>query len=224
MLITLSCKKELYESPAGLTNKITIQIDSIINISYNNADVYSILRGGLGNLGGKNITQHGHCWDTKANPDITKQKNQLGELKQPGSFSGQLTNLQPNTKYYVKGYIQFDNIVLYTDQSSFTTKAIGKPTVTTTTATQVTAGSAKTGGNVTDDGGYTVTARGVCWSTSSIPTILLPTKTNDGVGTGTFISSITGLSNGITYFVRAYATNNAGTSYGNQISFTTEWD
>jgi len=94
------------------------------------------------------------------------------------------------------------------------------PTVTTSTVSSVTASTATCGGNVTATGGASVTARGVCWSTSQNPTVS-NSHTTDGSGTGSFISSITGLSAGTTYYVRAYATNSAGTAYGNEVSFTT---
>ena len=92
------------------------------------------------------------------------------------------------------------------------------PTVTTTSVTSVAATSATCGGNVTSDGGATVTTRGVCWSTSQNPTVN-DSHTTNGSGTGSFTSSITGLTAGSTYYVRAYATNNFGIGYGNQISF-----
>ena len=95
------------------------------------------------------------------------------------------------------------------------------PTVTTSTPSNVTTNSATCGGNVTSDGGATVTARGVCWSTSQNPTIS-GSHTTDGTGTGSFTSNITGLAESTTYYVRAYATNSEGTSYGSQKSFTTE--
>jgi len=93
-------------------------------------------------------------------------------------------------------------------------------TVTTTSITGITSSSATGGGNVTSQGSASVTARGVCWSTSQNPTTA-NSKTVDGSGTGSFTSSITGLSASTTYYVRAYATNSAGTSYGSQVSFTT---
>ena len=70
------------------------------------------------------------------------------------------------------------------------------------------------------NGGDPVTARGVCWSTSSIPTTA-DSKTVDGTGIGSFKSAITGLASGTTYYVRSYATNSAGTIYGTEVSFTT---
>lgn len=96
------------------------------------------------------------------------------------------------------------------------------PTVTTTSPiTSITRTTATGGGNVTSDGGAAVTARGVVWSTSTNPTIALPTKTLDGIGTGSFSSSLTSLTCNTLYYVKAYATNSVGTSYGSEVTFTT---
>jgi hypothetical protein len=76
------------------------------------------------------------------------------------------------------------------------------------------------GGNVTADGGADITARGICWSTSQTPTIS-GNHTTDGTGTGSFTSTMTGLTPNTTYYVRAYATNSEGTAYGEVVSFTT---
>ena len=94
------------------------------------------------------------------------------------------------------------------------------PVVTTAAISGITASDADGGGNVTDAGGGTVSARGVCWSTSENPTIA-NSKTTDGAGTGVFVSSLTGLTAPTTYYVRAYATNQYGTGYGAQTSFQT---
>jgi hypothetical protein len=95
-----------------------------------------------------------------------------------------------------------------------------EPTVTTTAVSDIEKTTATGGGNVTADGGATVTARGICWSTSQNPTIS-GSHTTDGTGTGSFISAMTGLTANTTYYVRAYATNSAGTAYGEEVSFTT---
>jgi hypothetical protein len=92
------------------------------------------------------------------------------------------------------------------------------PSVTTSTVFDATQYTATSGGNVISEGGATVTSRGVCWSTTSNPTIL-NLKTSDGLSIGTFTSTITGLTNGVTYHIRAYATNCKGTSYGSDIHY-----
>ncbi|KAF0129229.1 MAG: TIR protein [Bacteroidetes bacterium] len=97
---------------------------------------------------------------------------------------------------------------------------ISLPTVTTSPITEISFTTATSGGNVSSAGGGAITSRGVCWSTSTNPTIA-NNYTVDGGGIGTFISAITGLTANTTYFLRSYATNNAGTSYGDELSFTT---
>jgi len=94
------------------------------------------------------------------------------------------------------------------------------PTVSTASITNITATSATCGGNVSDQGSVAVTARGVCWSTSPSPTIA-NSHTTDGSGTGVFTSAITGLAESTSYYARAYATNQFGTAYGNEVSFAT---
>ena len=94
------------------------------------------------------------------------------------------------------------------------------PILTTSPITNMTATTAMSGGNITSDGRATITACGVCWSTTANPTIS-DSKTTDGSATGQFESEITGLTPGLTFHVRAYATNNVGTAYGNDMSAST---
>ncbi len=94
------------------------------------------------------------------------------------------------------------------------------PIVTTAVVSGITQTTATSGGEVTDDGGASVSARGVCWNTSSNPTVS-NSRTTDGSGTGTFTSTLSQLSPGTPFFLRAYATNSEGTAYGNQVTFTT---
>ena len=95
------------------------------------------------------------------------------------------------------------------------------PVVTTTTVTAITETTAMSGGNVTSNGGATVTNWGICWSLSPNPTIA-DSKTTGGASTTNFSSSMTGLTGSTLYYVRAFATNSAGTGYGDQKSFTTQ--
>ena len=94
------------------------------------------------------------------------------------------------------------------------------PKVTTSAVSEITINSAVCGGEVTSDGNGTITARGICWSTSQNPTIS-DNKTIDGSGTGSFTSNLSNLASQTTYYVRAYATNEVGTAYGEEMSFTT---
>lgn len=102
----------------------------------------------------------------------------------------------------------------------YSCKKPSAPTVTTKSVTEVTVSSAKSGGNVTSDGGEEVTVRGVCWSTSNNPTTA-DDKVISGSGTGEFTCDLTGLDDNTQYFVRAYAVNSEGAAYGDVIPFTT---
>ena len=96
----------------------------------------------------------------------------------------------------------------------------GQPIIVTTAVSSVGTTSAVSGGNITSDGGAPVTARGVVWNTTGLPTITDP-HTSDGTGLGSFTSNVAGLSPGTAYYLRSYAVNSAGTVYGGQITFTT---
>ena len=134
-----------------------------------------------------------------------------------------------NAGYHFLNWTEAGSVVSSNDQYDFTALSDRvlvanfdtTPTVTTTSVSGIGTTSAASGGEVTSDGGGSVTARGVCWNTTGSPTTE-DAHTVDGTGTGAFASSLAGLSPGTLYHVRAYATNDAGTSYGNEVSFTTQ--
>ena len=96
------------------------------------------------------------------------------------------------------------------------------PQLSTIAVTEITSSSAQSGGNITGDGGAPVSSRGVVWSSEQAPSLESHLGlTVDGGGLGVFTSSISGLSGGQTYYVRAYATNPAGTAYGQELEFNT---
>lgn len=123
--------------------------------------------------------------------------------------------------FYLKAFIITAYDTVYSDECIFLSPNVRPPFVSTQTIINIQANSATGGGNVTSDGGATVTSRGVCWNKTGTPTIY-DSKTTDGSGTGSFTSSLTGLSEDTTYYVRAYATNSAGTAYGSTVIFTTD--
>lgn len=169
--------------------------------------------------GGAAVTARGVCWSKDPNPTI--DNSFISNGNGTGSFTIEISGLTSATTYYVRAYATNSEGTSYGEQKTFTTlQYIQLPTVTTTIVTNVTSTTATSGGNVTDDGGAAVTARGVCWSTSPDPTID-DNKTTDGNGTGAFTSQLTNLTHSTTYYIRAYATNSEGTSYGEQKYFST---
>ena len=124
------------------------------------------------------------------------------------------------TTYYVRAYAINNKGTAYGEEVSFKTTAYSIPTVTTSSATNITGTSATIGGNVTSDGGLSVTERGIVYSTTKDPTTS-SNKITSGTGTGSYSINLTGLADGTTYYVRAYAINNKGTAYGEEVSFKT---
>jgi len=179
----------------------------------------AISGGNVTSDGGATIIVRGVCWSTSQNPTIANSKTSNGAGT--GIFTSNLTGLANNTVYYVRAYATNSAGTSYGNQVNFTTgQNVVAPIVTTTSISGIAGNTANSGGNVTSDGGATVTARGVCWSTSQNPTDA-NSKTSNGAGTGIFTSNISGLVNSTMYYVRAYATNSVGTSYGDQMSFAT---
>ena len=199
--------------------RFNVTVPTVITSGVNFTTTTTVVcSGNVTGTGGSNVTVRGVCWDTLPDPTISGQHTSDGSGT--GSFTSNITGLSPGTAYYVRAYATNSVGTSYGEQRTFTTLPLLLPTVTTDQVSNVTAISAACGGNVTADGNTGVTARGVCWDTLPDPTINNQ-HTTDGGGIGSFTSNITGLSSGITYYVRAYATNSVGTSYGEQRTFTT---
>jgi hypothetical protein len=179
----------------------------------------AILGGEITNDGNTAVIERGICYATTQTPDISNNKVTMGTGT--GIFNNTVTGLVNNTLYYVRSYAINGAGTAYGNQVSFTTLAsVNVPAISTNAVTSITLTTAFSGGNITSDGGGAITARGVCWATAANPTIT-GSKTTDGTGTGSFTSNLSGLTAGTIYYVRAYATNSAGTAYGNDVIFTT---
>ena len=193
---------------------------SVAEISTNNVfditPTTAVCGGNITSDGGLQVTERGVCWSTSHNPTI--YNNRTTDGTGIGSFTSSITDLTNETTYYVRAYATNSMGTAYGDEKCFLTTA--KPTVMTRLVTDVSDTSAVCGGNVTSIGSTPLTARGVCWATHHNPTID-DDKTFDGVDVGEFISNITELTEGTVYHVRAYATNEEGTSYGEEIAFRT---
>jgi len=194
-------------------NVLTVTTGQVLNITTTTATCAGNVTGD----GGAAVTARGLCWSTSENPTTENSKTTDGTGV--GTYTSNITDLSPNTTYYVRAYATNSLGTAYGEQRTFTTKQT-TPSVTTGYVTDLTTIKAYCSGNVTSEGGSSVTARGVCWNTSENPTTS-NFKTTDGTGVGTYTSTITGLSPNSTYYVRAYATNSEGTAYGEQKTFST---
>ncbi len=174
--------------------------------------------GNVTNNGGAPVTMKGVCFGTGTAPTVDSTITENGDGL--GAFVSELIELDGNTVYYVRAYATNSAGTGYGPEVSFTTLK-GLPTVTTTAVTEVSKISAVSGGEVTGDGGGTISERGLVWALTADPTTD-DTKIMDGSpGIGIYVSNIAGLTLSTTYNVRAYAINSAGTAYGDNISFTT---
>ena len=205
--ISFTTIKELY-LPKVSTGEITDILPTSATIS-----------GLIVNDGGAEITECGIVWSTSENPTISNDKVIAEDTSEV--FQCELTELQEQTTYFVRAYAINEKGAAYGEEVSFTTRAKTVATVTTSTPTNVSSTSAKIDGNVTNDGGTSVTERGVCYSTNANPTTS-NTKITSGSGTGSFTCNLTDLQKGTTYYARAYAVNEKGTAYGEVVSFTTK--
>ncbi len=168
---------------------------------------------------GDGFTEKGVCYNTEPAPTIANTKVIFSGQSTSATFSVKVGGLKYATKYYARAYATGANGTIYGEEVTFSTAPV-VPKLTTAAITAITGTTATGGGNITDNGGEAVTARGVCWSTNHNPTTA-DSKTSDDKGNGAFTSSLTNLLGKTTYYVRAYATNKVGTSYGPEVSFTT---
>jgi|GEM_PF-3160357 len=168
--------------------------------------------------GGVPILERGFCFSTQPNPTLQDNKYLVsGEL---GVFKLVMTELQPGTLYYVRSFAKNRKGLQYGNQVSFTTVAYTPPTVITQDVGQVTTRSAQANGQVSDEGNTPVTERGFCFGQNRNPSIN-DRKVDLGAGLGGFSYNFSGLSEGTTYYVRAYAINKKGIFYGEEKSFRT---
>ena len=172
---------------------------------------------------GSPVTLTGICWSPNSDPDtlLTSKTRIITTGSGIGIFTSQLTGLLPQTTYHVRAYAVNSLGIVYGEDRTFTTP-IAPPTIITLEASGISSITAQSGGDITSDGGSSITKRGIIWSSVSDPLDdLSHIVTNDGSGVGLYPSTLDGLLGLTTYYVRAYAVNAAGTSYGNLVQFTT---
>ena len=206
LLVLSGCKKESVTP--------TLTTSSVQDITYTSAKS----GGEITDNGGAAVTVRGTCWSTSTKPTVAD--NFTTEGPGSGKFVCNMEDLTSGTTYYIRAYATNSAGVGYGNEYSFKTTDLAVATLTTTAITGVTFTSAVSGGEITEDGGSDISARGIVWGIISNPTTA-NSKTSDGSGKGLFTSSMTDLTPGTTYYVRAYAINSAGTAYGTEVSFIT---
>jgi formylglycine-generating enzyme required for sulfatase activity len=198
-------------------------IPAITTLNPDSITTASIKSGGtLVSDSGLVVTEYGLVWDTAKVFSVDKNLGKLVNSGARATYTHKIANLADGVKYHIKAFAKNTAGVGYGNTIEFTTVGIIAPTVTTTAATNIATTTAQTGGNVTSDGNSAVTARGVVWNTTGNPTVESNSgKTGNGNGPGVYTSQLTNLQEGVTYYVRAYATNGKTSGYGNAIEFTT---
>jgi hypothetical protein len=207
--LMFSCKKEKPSVSAVLAALTTDSVTLITSTTAKSG-------GNITNDGGSPIISRGICWSNMPNESILGNHSIDGAGK--GSFVSSLIGLTPGTQYFVRAYATNSVGTSYGNEVIFT--CANTPNITTAPITLITSSTATSGGKDISDGNSPITQKGICWSEFPNPTIT-DFKTTEGTGKGSFTSNMTNLLTSKTYYVRAYATNSVGTSYGNELSFTT---
>jgi len=195
-------------------NLPTVVIDSV-NTRTSKPKVY----GHVTSEGGGNIKRVGVCYGSTTNV-ILKNTTIKGQYNNSTMrFVCELNTVSPSSTYYIKVFASNELGTGYSKESTYKTTAF-PPEVSTLTMISITANTATFTASATYDGGNAISAKGVCWGTVANPTTA-NSKTNEGSGIGAFTSNVTGLIPNSTYYIRSYATNGIGTTYGQQVLFIT---
>jgi hypothetical protein len=192
----------------------TLTTSSVSSLTSTSAGV----GGNISSDGGAAVTARGIVFGTTSNPTLSNTLLSIGSGT--GDFSGTISGLVPNTTYYVRAYATNSSGTGYGNDVSFQTLPVAVPTLITTDASGITQTTVTSGGTISNDGGATITERGIVYGTSSDPTVT-DTKITSEIEIGSFSVNVTSLTPNTTYYIRSYAINSAGTGYGNNITFQT---
>lgn len=214
LIVTNSCEKnEEPEKPKIVT------VPSITTTEVSSVEGTTAISGAtINNDGGSSVTSRGICWNIAPNPGITLT-TKTSDGNGTGSFISLLTGLSPNTKYYIRGYATNSAGTSYGNEVSFVSSIL-RPEISAT-ITELTSTTAIFSINISSDGGLPVLMKGICWGRTNSPTIDLISRTYKGPNSGVFTDTISKLTSGNNYFMRAYAITNKDTAYSNEIGFTT---
>ena len=202
---------------------LTLALSSISTKEPENITKTSTVSGGtITNSGNSEILSKGVCWGLNENPSLENNVDYSISTTDEDSFLIDIINLDSTTHYYLRAYATNALGTSYGEQYHFKTLGLALPTVSTKSIINITDSSAICGGNIFENGGAEILAKGVCWSIQEEPSLNNNIGfTNEGTGIDSFNSTIHNLNSSTTYYIRAYATNSSGTSYGESLQFTT---
>jgi uncharacterized protein (TIGR02145 family) len=178
--------------------------------------VSAVSGGNILSEGSLPVTLRGVCWNTSPGAEVTDFSTKDGQGT--GTFTSNLTGLIPDSTYYVRAYAINSMDTIYSKNEWYFTTKNGKVNISTNPICCGTYSTISIGGTINDDGGYVVTNRGICWSAAPGPETD-DSIINSGTGTGTFSCIIPDLILHKRYYFRAFATNEAGTFYGEEIDY-----
>jgi hypothetical protein len=214
-LLFMSCDKDL-SVPVGKGNYIAVSSSEISSITTNSAKCSFIVN----DLNNETVVEQGLCWEITSKPTTANKK--IAVTLGTGTFSTNLTNLNPNQTYYVRSYVKLNTgVTMYGDEKYFITKDILPATFRESTISNITATSAQVTGSILDNGGSNLSDVGVVYGYSTNPTIQ-DIRISAGASATSFTISLSGLILNTTYNLRPYAINSKGVSYGTNVLFQTK--
>ncbi len=205
----------------SVNERPVVTAESVDQVTYNSA----LLHGTVVTVGSSAISRYGFCWSEYPEPTVKDNLTNSGDCASAVAFESPIINLKSETKYYCRAYAENNEGISYSDKTlTFTTSALPKvPSVETGDVQNVESSYAKVKGTLTSDGGCKVVSYGHVWSKKSNPVKGNASATDFGeIETlSTYESEMEDLDPATEYYVRAYATNEKGTSYGKEVKFTT---
>jgi hypothetical protein len=219
LLMFYSCEEE--NDPKNLSNKIEVSDLVVTDISYKTAKLSSKIP----NTYNVEIEEFGHCWSLDSIPDINDSITVYNFFSNE-LFTSELNRLKHNSTYFFRAYCEFDDLVIYSPPVSFKTLEIKLPSVQINGYSSLGAKSVVFGAQVSDFDIITTDSCGFCWSTASNPTIdnenIVGYLTDELDDYNLFNGKIENLEINTKYYIRAYAANEVGISYGSEVEFTTK--
>lgn len=215
----MSYSNESSFTTTGVPTLPSVQTKEAVDVKSNTVTVNGFLVN-LGNVAA--VVQHGHIWGISDKLDVgLATKTELGNKEEPGAFASVLTDLTPNTKYYVCAYATNEKGTAYGDILQFTTSASDMK-LSTNEVTAIVHNAATCGGAITDFGGRTVSECGVCWSLKEEAVSVDDWKVTGKLEKNKWNCRLEGLTKETDYYVRAYARASDGALfYGAVRKFST---